>query len=180
MNKTKCGGVCKVYQNGCKLHEYEDCFVVTDPHGTTIRKCRCVLDADELVDEWEHINSKSKKKRDVSLKNTTKKLEKVIQGETAPVPKGVEEDLLKALWGSRKVTRLNKIRNPSYFGPLTVRELATLVLLEKGDFPKGLDTPISTGDVERNSSQHKYSIMTGGMKSDHVCLSYEMHEMEEF
>ena len=122
----------------------------------------------------------AKKKQESPLEEAKKQQEAVLQEGTVPVTKGVDQDLLKTLWGSRKVTRLNKIRKPMYFGPLTVRELATLVLLEKGDFPKGLDTPISTGDVEGNGSQHNFSIMTGGLRSDHICLSYEMHEMENF
>lgn len=97
-----------------------------------------------------------------------------------PVPKGVDEATLEVIWGKRRLRRLNEIIDTEYYGPLTVRELAALVLCDKKNYPKGLDTPISTGDVEGNSSQHKYSVMTGGMKSDHVCLSYEMHEFELF
>ena len=53
MGKLGNGGVCYVFKNGCKVHEYEDCFVVTDPKGLNIGERKTMLGAEAIVEAWE-------------------------------------------------------------------------------------------------------------------------------
>ena len=84
-------------------------------------------------------------------------------------------DLLSAVWGKKKVNRLNQIIDNDYCGRLTVREFAALVLADKLNFPKGLDTPMCIGDFEGNFCTNVLSVTVGGDKSDHVCVMGDPH-----
>mgnify|MGYP007122069064 CR=1 FL=1 len=83
--------------------------------------------------------------------------------------------LLSAVWGKKKVTRLNKIIDKDYCGRLTVREFAAMVLADRLNFPKGLDTPMCIGDFEGNFCTNVLSVTVGGDKSDHVCIMGDPH-----
>lgn len=82
---------------------------------------------------------------------------------------------LAAVWGDRKVTRLNKISKPSYCSKFTLRELAAVVLADRLNFPKGLDTPVSIGDFEGNFCTNVLSVTLGGDDSSHLCLTGDPH-----
>lgn len=84
-------------------------------------------------------------------------------------------ELLARLWGNRKATRLNRVTDMNYFGKMTVREFAAIVLADAESFPKGLDTQMCIGDVEGNFCTDALAIMTGGPKSDHVCVAGDPH-----
>ena len=84
-------------------------------------------------------------------------------------------DLLSAVWGKKKVGRLNQIIDNDYCGRLTVREFAALVIADKLNFPKGLDTPICISDFEGNFCTNVLSVTVGGDKSDHVCVMGDPH-----
>lgn len=86
-----------------------------------------------------------------------------------------DQTALVAMWGSRKVSRLNRIADPSYCGKLTVRELAAIAIVDKTNFPDGLDTPLCLGDFEGNFCTNVLSISTGGARSDHLCLCCDPH-----
>ena len=70
-----------------------------------------------------------------------------------------------------------KMANANY-RTLTVRDLVEMVSNDKKNFPKGLDTPIVSGDFEGNyhhimhEAWHVYKI--GKEKS--ILLCYELHE----
>lgn len=83
--------------------------------------------------------------------------------------------LLSAVWGKKKVGRLNQIIDNDYCGRLTVREFAALVLADKLNFPKGLDTPMCIGDFEGNFCTNVLSVTVGGDESDHVCVMGDPH-----
>lgn len=83
--------------------------------------------------------------------------------------------LLSAVWGKKKVTRLNQIIDKGYCGRLTVREFAAMVLSDRLNFPKGLDTPMCIGDFEGNFCTNVLSVTVGGDKSDHVCIMGDPH-----
>ena len=83
--------------------------------------------------------------------------------------------LLSAVWGKKKVTRLNQIIDNNYCGRLTVREFAALVLADRLKFPNGLDTPICIGDFEGNFFTNILGVTVGGPKSDHVCVMGDPH-----
>jgi len=83
--------------------------------------------------------------------------------------------LLAAVWGKKKVTRLNQIIDKDYCGRLTVREFAAMVLADRLNFPKGLDTPMCIGDFEGNFCTNVLSVTVGGDKSDHVCIMGDPH-----
>ena len=63
---------------------------------------------------------------------------------------------------------------------MTVRDLVDAVSNDKRNFPKGLDTPIASGDFEGNyrhilhQAYHGFKI--GNEKA--IVLCYEMHENE--
>lgn len=61
---------------------------------------------------------------------------------------------------------------------LTVRDLIDMVNADKRHFPKGLDTPIATGDFEGNYHHHLHEAFRGYKvgKSKAILLCYEMHE----
>ena len=80
-----------------------------------------------------------------------------------------------AIWGDRKVTRLNRVSTPSYCSKFTLRELAAVVLADTTNFPKGLDTPMSVGDCEGNFCTNILSVTLGGDKSDHLCITCDPH-----
>ena len=87
---------------------------------------------------------------------------------------------LVAVWGDRKVTRLNKVAKDPYCGKLTVRDVAAIVLADTTNFPKGLDTPVCIGDFAGNFSTNVLSVTMGGEPSgklpgDHVCISGDPH-----
>ena len=82
---------------------------------------------------------------------------------------------LVAVWGDRKVTRLNKLADAGYCGKFTVRELAAVALADTTNFPKGLDTPLCVGDFEGNFSTNVLSVTTGGGGNDHLCVSCDPH-----
>ena len=83
--------------------------------------------------------------------------------------------LLAAVWGKKKVTRLNQVIDKDYCGRLTVREFAALVLADRLNYPKGLDTPMCIGDFEGNFCTNVLSVTVGGDKSDHVCVMGDPH-----
>lgn len=63
---------------------------------------------------------------------------------------------------------------------ITVEDIISFIGKHKDLFPKGLDTPIYSGDFECNYTHGKHLIqhMTkdGTIKENAICLSYEMHE----
>ncbi len=61
---------------------------------------------------------------------------------------------------------------------LTVRELVEMVSNDKRHFPKGLDTPIATGDFEGNYHHIFHEAFHGFKigKEKSILLCYEMHE----
>ena len=82
---------------------------------------------------------------------------------------------LVAVWGDRKVTRLNRLADAGYCGKFTVRELAAVALADTTNFPKGLDTPLCVGDFEGNFSTNVLSVTVGGGGNDHLCVSCDPH-----
>ena len=87
---------------------------------------------------------------------------------------------LAAVWGGRKITRLNKVAKDSYCGKLTLREIAAIALADSVNFPKGLDTPVCVGDFEGNFSTNVLSVTLGGepkggLPGDHICISCDPH-----
>lgn len=87
--------------------------------------------------------------------------------------KGDEDErarLLKSVWGNRGVRRLNSILDTDFCGVLTVREFVAIVLADKVNFPRGIDTPLSIGDFEGNRWADRVSISVGGDYSDHVYI----------
>jgi hypothetical protein len=84
-------------------------------------------------------------------------------------------DLLSAVWGKKKNTRLNKVTREAYCGRITVRELAAIVLADRLNFPEGIDTPICIGDFEGNFCTNMLSVTVGGDNSDHVCIMGDIH-----
>jgi hypothetical protein len=83
--------------------------------------------------------------------------------------------LLSIVWGKKKITRLNQVISNNYCGRLTVREFAAMVLADRLNFPKGLDTPMCIGDFEGNFCTNVLSVTVGGDKSDHVCVMGDPH-----
>lgn len=81
---------------------------------------------------------------------------------------------LAAIWGSRKVTRLNKVASAEFCGKMTVREFAAVALADVTNFPKGLDTPLCIGDFEGNFCTNVLSI-TIGVDESHLCVSGDPH-----
>ena len=79
------------------------------------------------------------------------------------------------LWGKKKITRLNQVIDPDYCGKLTLRELVTAVLLDKLNFPQGLDTPLCIGDFEGNFCTNILSFTVGGSANDHLCMMGDPH-----
>ena len=84
---------------------------------------------------------------------------------------GARMTLLAQIWGKRKTTRLNQLIDPDYCGQMTVRDLASIVLADKTNFPQGLDTPLCIGDFEGNFCTNVLSVRTGGDDSDHICVT---------
>ena len=110
-----------------------------------------------------------------------KKETKTTKTKKAEVParKPSAEDrggLLSKIWGTRKVTRLNQIIKDDYCGPLTVREFMAIVLADKLNFPRGLDTTLTIGDFEGNFTAMTLGVTTSGRFSDCVCLTGDPHE----
>lgn len=97
--------------------------------------------------------------------------------ESAPAKKSAEDRnaLLSIVWGKKKITRLNQVISNNYCGRLTVREFAAMVLADRLNFPKGLDTPMCIGDFEGNFCTNVLSVTVGGDKSDHVCVMGDPH-----
>lgn len=66
------------------------------------------------------------------------------------------------------------------YGTITVEDIITYVKANKKLFPKGLKTPVYSGDFECNYTHGKHAIQH--MEKDEripeavVCLGYEMHE----
>lgn len=60
---------------------------------------------------------------------------------------------------------------------VTVRDLVDFVSNDKKNFPKGLDTPITSGDFEGNYYHLLHELMTDSGKS--VFIGYEMHEGQQ-
>lgn len=81
---------------------------------------------------------------------------------------------LAAIWGGRKVTRLNKVASAEFCGRMTVRELAAVALVDATNFPKGLDTPLCIGDFEGNFCTDVLSITLGGV-GNLLCVSGDPH-----
>ena len=79
--------------------------------------------------------------------------------------------ILSELWGTRRVSRLNRILDVGYCGALTVRELAAIALADRVNFPRGLDTPVAIGDFEGNFSTGVLSVTVAGSYSDHMCIT---------
>ena len=104
------------------------------------------------------------------MKNNEDK--QVNKAEPAKQSKPTEDlgALPSAVWGKKKGTRLNQIIDNDYCGRLTVREFAAMVLADRLNFPKGLDTPMCIGDFEGNFCTNVRSVTVGGDKSDHVCI----------
>ena len=69
-----------------------------------------------------------------------------------------------------------KMTNPNY-KTFTVRDLMDIVSTDSKAFPKGLDTPIATGDFEGNY-HHLHKAFQGYKvgRSKAILLCYEMHE----
>jgi len=61
---------------------------------------------------------------------------------------------------------------------LTVRDLIDIVSTDKRHFPKGIDTPIATGDFEGNCHHIMHEAFHGYKvgRSSAILLCYEMHE----
>lgn len=61
---------------------------------------------------------------------------------------------------------------------MTVRDLVEYVQYFEGSFPKGLDTPIDTGDFEGNYThlKHEFQEYHEHGEEPAVVLAYEMHE----
>lgn len=107
-----------------------------------------------------------------------KKAKEAKEGKKEKVSNETKEDrgaMLSLVWGKKKVTRLNKILDTKYCGGLTVREFAALVLADRLNFPKGLDTPMCIGDFEGNFCTNILGVTVGGPKSDHVCVMGDPH-----
>lgn len=86
---------------------------------------------------------------------------------------GAEDErtrLLKSVWGNRGVRRLNSILDADFCGVLTVREFVAIVLADKVNFPRGIDTHLSIEDFEGNGWADRVSISVGGSYDDHVCI----------
>ena len=66
------------------------------------------------------------------------------------------------------------------YGKLTVRDIVNFVKGDKKLFPKGLDTPIYSGDFEGNYTHGKHELQyikpDENVPETSVCLGYEMHE----
>ena len=73
-----------------------------------------------------------------------------------------------------KPTKKTKEKEPEPYRELTVRDILTLVMADRTAFPKGLDTPITSGDFECNYTHRKHMLERGEKHS--LCLAYEMHE----
>ena len=82
---------------------------------------------------------------------------------------------LAAVWGSRRMDRLNEFIKSEYCGRLTIRELATIALVDGYSFPDGLDTALCVGDFEGNFCTGVLSATLGGPKSDHLCITCDPH-----
>lgn len=67
--------------------------------------------------------------------------------------------------------------NPNY-KTFTVRDLMDIVSTDSKAFPKGLDTPIATGDFEGNYHHILHEVFHGYKvgRSKAILLCYEMHE----
>jgi len=96
--------------------------------------------------------------------------EKKKAGKSSTVQADDRTKLVKEIWGKRKITRVNKVIDPEYCGKLTMRELCVIVLLDKLNFPDGLDTPLCVGDFEGNFCTNVLGVTKGGEQSDHLCL----------
>ena len=61
---------------------------------------------------------------------------------------------------------------------ITVRDIVELVKNEPDNFPKGLDTPIASGDFEGNYLHCLHELMNTSLESGEraVFIGYEMHE----
>jgi hypothetical protein len=70
----------------------------------------------------------------------------------------------------RRITMANK-----NYKTITVRDLVNAVSKDKKNFPKGLDTPINSGDFEGNYWHKLHEIMTDS-NNHSIFLGYEMHE----
>ena len=57
----------------------------------------------------------------------------------------------------------------------TVRDLVNIIKNDKMNFPKGMDTPILSGDFEGNYCHQMHEVMYD-KASKSVFLGYEMHE----
>ena len=108
----------------------------------------------------------------------TAKTVKTVKAKAPALKPRVEDrgELLSKIWGTRKVTRLNRIIKDDYCGPLTVREFVAIVLADKTNFPRGLDTTLTIGDFEGNFTSQVLSVTTSGSMSDCVCLTGDPHE----
>jgi hypothetical protein len=79
--------------------------------------------------------------------------------------------MLSSLWKGKRLKRLNKVIMEGYCGLLTVREFVSIVLQDRDNFPRGLDTPMCIGDFEGNFCTNVLSVTVGGENSDHVCVN---------
>ena len=62
---------------------------------------------------------------------------------------------------------------------LTVRDLIDFVSNDAKNFPKGVDTPITSGDFEGNYHHVLHELMTDHLgKKEAVFIGYEMHETD--
>lgn len=63
---------------------------------------------------------------------------------------------------------------------LTVQDIIDYVNQNPESFPKGLDTPVYSGDFECNYTHAKHKLQTieqdEVVNENSVCLGYEMHE----
>ena len=66
------------------------------------------------------------------------------------------------------------------YGKITVRDIVNFVMGDTKTFPKGIDTPVMTGDLECNYTHGRHEIQfmkkDGVLTENAVCLGYEMHE----
>lgn len=83
--------------------------------------------------------------------------------------------MLSLVWGKRRVARLNEVIDADYCGCLTVREFVAIVLADKLNFPRGLDTHLCIGDFEGNFCTNTLGVTVGGSMSDHVCVMGDPH-----
>lgn len=125
---------------------------------------RKATDMRKMKDNKTNVNKPGRNDENAQAKKVAERMEENRRGA-----------LLSAVWGSKKSSRLNQIIDNDYCGRLTVREFASIVLADRLNFPKGIDTPICIGDFEGNFCTNVLSVTVGGDSSDHVCIMGDPH-----